>query len=317
MQGKGIPAAYATDEEGTVAVADFSTFQPTSLEASIFKQSLSIPVVLRLSGSALAAGQSVVLLSARNILADPGGHQFGLDEFLSVVRKQLPARVRDRLSISTVHGFKGNQSDVVIILDANETSYPLIHPSWSFSRILGESESEIVNESRRLFYVALTRAKHALYILTESGRRSPFLDEISHHTTLTDVSWSSFPQILQDDDWLVVKVGVFGRPIDQIKPLFNGLKADSFRYRDLGNAGGDLTWDRAYRITGLRDGFLIDSPWMVQARAIGTSGVQVHFFDALDKIRARGEIVGGKLLMRSTAGTSTEFDIDRLRKAFA
>lgn len=314
MSGRGTPAQHASEQAGVVAVVDLAKFRPTSLEESIFKRSLLTPVVLRLAGAALAEGQSVVLLSARNVLTDPGGSAVSLDRYLKSLRDRLPHSVRERLTISTAHGFKGNQCDVVIVLDATERNYPLIHPNWIFSRVLGETESAIVDESRRLFYVALTRAKHALFLLTESGRRSPFLDEISSRTSLADVEWSKFPPILQDDGWLVVKVlGAY----EAIEPLIPGLKADSFRYRDMSRSGGDRTWDRAFRMSDLTDGFLINSPWMVQARATGATGIKVQFFDGLEKFRGSGEIVGGSLVMASNSGASTEFDITWLRPLLA
>lgn len=314
MSGRGTPAKHATDEPGAVSVVDLAKFRPTSLEESRFKRSLLTPVVLRIAGASLAKGHSVVLLSARNVLTDPGGGVVSLDRYLKSLRDRLPLGVREHLSISTTHGFKGNQCDVVIVLDATERNYPLLHPNWIFSRVLGESESAIVDESRRLFYVALTRAKHALFIITEGGRRSPFLDEISSRTNLGEVDWSKFPPILQDDDWLVVKVtGVY----EAIEPLISGLKADGYRYRDMSRSGGDRTWDRAFRMTGLDGGFLTTSPWMMQAKAAGTSGVKVKFFDGLERLRAEGKIADGNLILTSTGGTSASFDITQLRSTLS
>jgi len=310
MSGRGAPAQPATDEPGAVTVVDLSKFRPTSLEESTFKRSLLTPVVLRIAGASLAKGHSVVLLGARNVLTDPGGGAVSLDRYLRSLRDRLPASVRDRLSISTAHGFKGNQSDVVIVLDATERNYPLIHPNWIFSRVLGESEAEIVDESRRLFYVALTRAKTELFILTEGDRRSPFLEEISSRTNLVDVNWVRFPPILQEDVWLVVKVlGAY----EAIEPLISGLKADGYRYRDMSRSGGERTWDRAFRMADLDEGFLINSPWMMQAKAAGTTAVKVKFFDGLERLHAEGEIADGSIILTSADGTSAQLDITQLR----
>ena len=314
MSGRGAPAKPAADEPGTVNVVDLAKFRPTSLEESTFKRSLLTPVVLRIAGASLAKGHSVVLLSARNVLTDPGGGVVPLDRYLRSLRERLPASVRERLSISTAHGFKGNQSDVVIVLDATERNYPLIHPNWIFSRVLGESESAIVDESRRLFYVALTRAKTELFLLTEGNRRTPFLDEISSQTSLADVNWGGFPPVLQDDEWLVVKVlGAY----EAIKPLITGLKADGYRYRDMSQSGGERSWDRAFRMADLDRDFLITSPWMTQAMATGTTEVKVKFFDGLDRLRAEGEIKDGDIILISADGTSAPLDITRLRSSVA
>ena len=313
MAGRGTPASAASNEEGDVVIVDLAEFRPTTLEETLFKRSQLTPVVLRLAGAALIAGRSVVLLSAKNELTDPAGGAVSLDRYLKSLHGRLPVGLRDRITISTAHGFKGRQCDVVIILDAMERSFPLIHPNWIFNRVLGESEAEIVDESRRLFYVALTRAKHAVYIVTERGRRSPFLDEIATHTSLRAIDWEEFPPILQENDWVIVKVmGAF----EAMQPLITGLKADSFRYRDLSSGGGDRSWDRVFRTSDLVDGFLTNTPWMDAAKVGQASGINVLFFDGIEQIKAKGVIHEGALAMKGRDGDSAEFDITQLRRAF-
>lgn len=52
-------------------------------------------------------------------------------------------------------------------MDAVARSYPLIHPDWVFSRVLGDSLEKIICEERRLLYVAMTRAAEKLVITTD------------------------------------------------------------------------------------------------------------------------------------------------------
>jgi hypothetical protein len=96
---------------------------------------------------------------------------------------------------------------VVIVLDAVDRSYPLIHPDWVFSRALGDSIEKIITEERRLFYVALTRAVDTLIILTEQRSSSPFLDELRGIPMLRDLDWSQFPPLRDSINRLTVKVG--------------------------------------------------------------------------------------------------------------
>ena len=63
------------------------------------------------------------------------------------------------------------------MLDAIDLRYPLLHPNWIFTRVFGDSIEHLTDEERRLFYVALTRAKEELYILTENNNPSPFLED--------------------------------------------------------------------------------------------------------------------------------------------
>lgn len=81
-------------------------------------------------------------------------------------------------------------------------------------------------------------------------------------------------------DWVTVKVA---GEYEAIFPLIDTLKADSFRYRDLARQGGHRSWDRSYRVGGLTDGFLVESPWMICARESVLSGVNVNIYDGMDR----------------------------------
>ena len=58
----------------------------------------------------------------------------------------------------TYHGSKGLEFDRVFCIDVNETIVPNL------------SQNDMVEEERRMFYVALTRAKEALYICSIKKR---------------------------------------------------------------------------------------------------------------------------------------------------
>ena len=80
--------------------------------------------------------------------------------------------------VGTVHSFKGLEADIVIILQACNGIFPLIHPDNHLFEIFGYTIKDTFDEERRLFYVAITRAKEKLYILTERDRESDFLDAL-------------------------------------------------------------------------------------------------------------------------------------------
>lgn len=306
MQGHGIPAVSATSDAGCVTVVNLDNFKPTSLEESLFKRSLLTPAILRIAGKALEDGKSVVLLSAKNELIDPGGGKMPLDRYLKALKSKLPIPLRDGLTISTTHGYKGNQADVVIILDAMEGNYPLIHPNWIFTRILGESLEDIIDESRRIFYVALTRAKESLFIVTEKNRQSVFLKDILSRVGVNQVDWKDYPPVVASDEWLTVKVS---GSYECISPLIDHLKSDGYRYRDLSKSGGQRTWDRSYRSSELSDGFLVDSPWMIFALERSLTGVAVHLFDGLDSCLLNCVVQEGKLLTPVADGGYEELSV--------
>jgi DNA helicase-4 len=78
----------------------------------------------------------------------------------------------------TAHRSKGEEADVVIILNALDRKFPIIHSDNELYRLLGISIDEVYAEEERLFYVAITRAKKSLYIVTEVERESEFLKRI-------------------------------------------------------------------------------------------------------------------------------------------
>lgn len=74
-------------------------------------------------------------------------------------KKKDTAGVGVRIRLMTVHGSKGLEFDTVILPDCNEGVFP-------HGRFQSESELE---EERRIFYVAMTRAKECLELLYLTG----------------------------------------------------------------------------------------------------------------------------------------------------
>ena len=189
MKGRGIPARAHTDEAGKVVIANLATFNPTPQEKEENREDELTTAVLRLVNRAINDGRDVVLLSRKNSLPWPVNHQdqghssgeSELDRFLELLRSRLPDELAEKVTISTVHKYKGLEKDVVIVLDAVSGCYPLIHPHGIFTRVLGDTIERVGAEERRLFYVALTRAVENLFILTKEdkfGRFAPFLEDI-------------------------------------------------------------------------------------------------------------------------------------------
>ena len=77
------------------------------------------------------------------------------------------------LFLSTVHGSKGLEWDHVYLIDVNSTDFPAIRNNQYFIDEINEIEEE-----RRLFYVACSRAKKNLTITYCSETISPFIYEL-------------------------------------------------------------------------------------------------------------------------------------------
>jgi len=96
--------------------------------------------------------------------------------------RQLQKKFAEKVTISfeTVHGSKGLEADYVIISGLIEGVFPSHRPPeyWVDMFLPREERNIPYADERRLFYVALTRAKHAVALLTPRRRASRFASEL-------------------------------------------------------------------------------------------------------------------------------------------
>ena len=81
----------------------------------------------------------------------------------------------------TIHASKGLEAKVVFILGLTEGKggFPDVWLEDRLFQIIKTADYNLLlEEERRLFYVAITRAKEKLYLVTERGNESSFLNEI-------------------------------------------------------------------------------------------------------------------------------------------
>lgn len=80
----------------------------------------------------------------------------------------------------SIHSAKGLEADHVILVNCNQGAYgfpSLIEDDPILDFVLSRSEQYPFAEERRLFYVAMTRAKKRMFILYDQDRPSPFISE--------------------------------------------------------------------------------------------------------------------------------------------
>lgn len=86
-----------------------------------------------------------------------------------------------KVTAKTIHASKGLEAKAVFIVGLTDGSggFPDIWLDDAIFRVVKDVKVDmIMEEERRLFYVALTRAKDELYLITELGSESRFIDEI-------------------------------------------------------------------------------------------------------------------------------------------
>ena len=97
------------------------------------------------------------------------------------MRRLAPRHPALNLSYRTVHAAKGLEADYVVVLGvcAGRYGFPTEVTDDPLLDLVLTAPEEYPNaEERRLFYVALTRAKRRACLLEEGGPRSPFVEEL-------------------------------------------------------------------------------------------------------------------------------------------
>ena len=112
-----------------------------------------------------------------------GRYHFELDDLRAEpgMRQRLKASRLLKAEFSTVHAAKGKEADYVIVVGLAEGRYgfPCEVPSEEILELLlPDAEAFPHAEERRLFYVALTRARHRVYLAYNPLAASTFIHEL-------------------------------------------------------------------------------------------------------------------------------------------
>ena len=86
-----------------------------------------------------------------------------------------------RVETSTIHSAKGREADYVVVLDLAEgfSGFPVAKENDPLLNIVLSKPSAFPHaEERRLFYVAMTRARHQVYLVADAARPSAFVREL-------------------------------------------------------------------------------------------------------------------------------------------
>jgi DNA helicase-4 len=98
--------------------------------------------------------------------------------------RDVPTDGYNSVTVTTAHGAKGSEAEHVIVVNAvkeRDDGFPPVEQAESLTRLVDANEESHIAEERRLFYMALTRAKDRLDIQTRANWESPFLDPLAEY----------------------------------------------------------------------------------------------------------------------------------------
>lgn len=269
--------------EGRIFVADMSLFRPVTAELNRFQGDEISPAVTRIACDLIRKGGSLTALARKNSLPwyvsapDAPGARFHSDlaKLTANVRSCISRSEHARFKTTTTHSFKGLQDEATIILDATSRCYPFIHPDWVFSRILGITLEDVVDEERRLLYVALTRAQVDLYIVLDSSAPPRMLARALENVRSHPVDWERLLPATTGSPVTHLLIRLLNIPgarvirpdgtIDQ--PLYHArslLKDAGYRFRRVNQPA----WEKTIPVIDFELESVLSEPWVSQSEGI-------------------------------------------------
>lgn len=164
----------------------------TDLSFEAYDRNEYCSVIARLVAS-VPADQSIFLL---------GRYSFD-DYYLSFMYQSMKEGNRfyylignRKVEFLTVHKSKGLEADYVILLQCNKDTYGFpsrVSDDPTLQYVLTKSDQYPYGEERRLFYVAITRAKVHTWVLYDRRFPSVFVDEFLHPERVNEESYAKHP----------------------------------------------------------------------------------------------------------------------------
>jgi len=184
---------FRNSQELSTIAGDFVMRNPAQLKKTVRSvKSNPAPISLRQVASD-AETTAVIEEQVRAVAAGLGPGRTATVKVLGRYRSGADLMPRRRfdgveLSFQTIHSSKGLEADHIIIVGLDRGGFPSVKEDDPLLRLaMPEDDPYPFAEERRLFYVALTRARGSVVLVTRRGRESPFIAELLESGVLDPV----------------------------------------------------------------------------------------------------------------------------------
>lgn len=288
MEGNGIKAVPSRKESGSVELADLkhlSSYHARIGRVDYNRDVLKSALVYLLNQAINDESRIVVLTRTGKI------NGMDIEKYEKDILEEFPTGSNDVISFSTTHSYKGLENDIVIVL-ADE--YPLIHPNWIFSRLFGDTLDSAVEDERRLFYVAITRAIKKLVFVIDDLSETQFLSEIASSIS-KHIEWRTYSLPSNNNDHVVKITGTTYTTKDQLK-----LRDEGYTYTKFDRT--NTFWSKTVLYTNDPVTDVLNEKWVNVAKKLTGSRVlqrvTIQFIHNSDKVTDECHIEHGQIIRR-------------------
>ena len=237
------PFFHNSSDNARLAILRYDRLSATPREEFLFKTEMLLPSIMRIIGKSIErfefTGRQdddmvVFFISRTNDPLSLRSQDFMIPRTLRgreiinhFIDRCIPPEAAPFMTAKTAHTSKGLESECVVVDPEN---FPLIHPSSIFLRFFGDTVENLIEDERRLFYVACSRAKKWLIFLRQAClSKRVFLDDVS--SIPNDFNWRWFDSCITTPADLFLMII---QPKDSLNALFQAephLRARDFLFK--------------------------------------------------------------------------------------
>ena len=180
LANKVVKKMNIADQEAGIPSSSFTTPEAKLFNFSRMDEEYNF-VAREIAQSKFPNNEIFVLARTNKQLADLSKklHEKKIPHILKTDETKAAEVKQGYITLATIHAIKGLEAELVFVLGSNSMYFPCKVSDHPVIESLNLQKYDKMDEERRLFYVAVTRAKQQLYISYTGKSLTPFIDKES------------------------------------------------------------------------------------------------------------------------------------------